>query len=209
MSDLYGAPLPGNSNADKTPPEQPKAKKVISGTASKREKSIGRKIGETFTVEDASAVRDYVILDVLIPAVKGLIYDTLTKGGHRWLYSSNSRPVPGSAPYTHRSTVNYQGISSQPRRSDPPREAPYRPRTRLDYDEVVLEDRVDAETVLDTLRDILDRYKRVSAADLYDAVGVSCPYTYNSIGWTSLDTAKVERINNGYLIDLPRPAPLD
>ena len=39
---------------------------------------------------------------------------------------------------------------------------------------------------------------------MYDLAGVTCDYTYNDYGWTSLRDAEVVRIRDGYYIKLPR-----
>ena len=46
-------------------------------------------------------------------------------------------------------------------------------------------------------------------ADLYDMVNITGDYTDTKWGWYDLRGAGVERIRSGYLLDLPRPVPLD
>ena len=60
--------------------------------------------------------------------------------------------------------------------------------------------------------EILDRvqkYDFATVADLYDMLGETGEYTDNRWGWTDLSKADVIRVHQGYLLDLPRPEPID
>ena len=54
----------------------------------------------------------------------------------------------------------------------------------------------------------IETYQMVSVADLYDLVGVTGDYTDNKYGWTNLRNAKVVRVRDGYMIDLPKALPI-
>ena len=56
--------------------------------------------------------------------------------------------------------------------------------------------------------ELLETYKMVTVADFYDLVGVTCDYTDNNYGWTSLRSAEVVRVRDGYIIKLPRALPI-
>ena len=58
------------------------------------------------------------------------------------------------------------------------------------------------------MEELLDRFDAVSVADLFDMAGISCNYTDNKYGWTNLDSARVERVRDGYIIRLPRATTL-
>lgn len=84
-----------------------------------------------------------------------------------------------------------------------------RGRSTHDFDEIILATRVEAEEVVDRLFDLVGRYESASVSDLYSLVGISGNFTDEKWGWTDLRGAGVERVRNGYLLDLPRPEPLD
>lgn len=69
--------------------------------------------------------------------------------------------------------------------------------------------RVEAEEVIDRMFDLVSQYEMVTVADLYDLVGLANNYTDEKWGWTDIRGAGVSRIKGGYLLDLPRPEPLD
>ena len=83
-------------------------------------------------------------------------------------------------------------------------------RSHFDYDDIVFETRGAAEDGLDELNAILDTYKVVRVADLYDFAQLTPPHTSNKYGWTSLRNAEVIRLNGGgYIIKLPRACAID
>jgi hypothetical protein len=84
-----------------------------------------------------------------------------------------------------------------------------RSRSLHNFDEIVLDKRVEAEEVLDRMDAWIDKYDSVSVADFYEMCGVSSNYTDNKYGWTDLRGAAIQHVRGGYLIKLPPPEPLD
>lgn len=75
--------------------------------------------------------------------------------------------------------------------------------------DILFESRVEAESTLDTLKDIINTYGNVSVSELYDLADVnSDTYLDNKHGWINLDKAKVTRVRDGYRLDLPKPLPI-
>jgi hypothetical protein len=82
-------------------------------------------------------------------------------------------------------------------------------RARHDFDEIVLDERSEAEEVLDRLFDVVNKYESATVADLYDLVGLPSTHADYKWGWTDLRGAGVSRIRDGYLLDLPDPEIID
>ena len=76
-------------------------------------------------------------------------------------------------------------------------------------DNIILSSRGEAESVLARMDELVYTYGLVRVADLYDLVGVTGDYTDNKYGWTSLRTATIVRVRDGYQIKLPRAVPID
>ena len=77
------------------------------------------------------------------------------------------------------------------------------------WDDLIFENREDADEVLSTLNDLLNRYPSVSIADLKDLVGITGRYTDNKYGWTDIRQAYIERTRDGYILRMPKAIPLD
>ena len=77
------------------------------------------------------------------------------------------------------------------------------------YDDIILSTRGEAEDVLTRMDELMDKYGLVRVADLYDLVGITGNYTDNKYGWTNIRNAKITRLRDGYMIEMPRAVPID
>ena len=179
--------------------EEKKVERVVKGQVKSKKKN---KFADTFISEDAASVKEYIIFDVLIPAAKNAISDMVTTGIQMMLYGE----VRGGSK-SKGTKVSYSKYYDDRRDRDYDRRS--RTRSGYDYDEIILESRAEAEEVLNSMDDLLERYGLVSVADLYDLVGITGNYTDNKYGWTNLRHASVQRLRDGYLLKLPRAIPLD
>ena len=177
---------------------------VVSGVAKTKKKSEVKKLTDVFVAEDISNVKSYVVMDVLIPAVKKAISDIVTNGIDMILYGEAGH----SKKHGTASKVSYGGFYKGERDRRDPRES--RLRSGLDYDDIIFDSRGDAEAVLSAMDEIIERYKFVTVGDLYDLAQVSTNnYAINKYGWTDIRMAQVVRVRDGYMIKLPRALPLD
>ena len=202
----------GQSRSKKADTEK-KLKKVVTGTVKKKKRSFGKKMAETLLEDDTKSVGSYIFYDVLIPAAKALISDTVGGGIEMLLFGEkrgNRTRRDGGRSYTNYGSYSYSSSSIKSRDSrDRPREMTRAGRARHDFDEIVLETRGEAEEVLSHLVDLTIDYGQATVADLYDLVGITSDFTDQKYGWIELHDANVQRVRGGYLINLPRTRPLD
>lgn len=210
--------FPSNSHKTKAAPEEntepaKKIEQVTTGVVVTRKKPLGKRFVETFFGGDTKGVMNYVMIDVLLPAAKDMIADAVSQGIERMIFGearSTSRRT-GVRPGGHSSYVSYNRFApnNQQSRREEPRNISRRSRASHDFDEIILATRVEAETVIDRLFDIISRYEQATVSDLYELVGVSGNFTDEKYGWTDIRGATVVRTRNGYLLDLPKPEQLD
>lgn len=181
--------------------EKKKVEKVVHGKVRTKPKSGISKISEVFISEDAANVKSYIVMDVLVPAVKKAISDIVRDGIDMILYGESR----GRKSSTNSSYVSYRDYS---RSDDRDRFRESRTRTGYNHDDVVLETRGEAEEVLSRMDELIDTYGVVSVADLYDLIGKSCEYTDNKYGWTNIRTAEPIRVRDGYMLKLPKALPI-
>lgn len=170
--------------------------KVVQGEVVQTKKNKIQKIAETFFGGDLRDVASYVVKDVMIPAAKDMLYDTVSQGFSRLLFGE-VRPRNTSS---NRGYTSYSSISRD--RNAGRNEVAVR--NRNDFDDITFRDRRDAEAVMDTLRDTIDHYGQCSVADLLKASGISPRYTDYDIGWTDLARATIARYRDGYVLNMPR-----
>lgn len=194
---------PSNSHKAREEVAEKKVEKVVSGKTSTKKKSGIRKLSDTFLSEDVGNVKSYIFSEVLLPAAKKLVSDIVTNGIDMLLYGEiknkkgNSSKVSYSRYYDDRRDRSRDYISPVVRNN-------------FDYDEIIFETRGDAEAVLDAMYDILNQYKVVSVAELYDLASITTHnYTCNNYGWIDLRGSSVVRVRDGYILKLPRALAID
>lgn len=196
------------SNSDKSRQEQKSEKKVeavITGTAKTRKKGDMQKLADVFIAEDANNVKSYILMEVIIPAVKKAISDIVTTGIDMILYGEAGRSRKNGTA----SKVSYRNYYEKD--SDRIRAGSANSRRGgLDYDDILFDTRGDAEAVLDAMNDIISQYGTVSVSDFYDLARVpNDNFTMNRYGWTNISGATAIRVRDGYILKLPRAIPLN
>lgn len=176
-----------------------RVEKVISGTA-KTKKNEVRKFRDVFISEDISNVKSYILMDVLVPAIKNAIVDIVTDGVNMIFGTGSGRKKTSGANY-----VSYRDYSRESRRDDS------RASTgRFNYDDILFPSRGEADAVLEQMDAIIEEYGYVTVADMYDMADLAAPYTGNRYGWTSVRRAEIVRVRGGdYVIKLPKAMPID
>lgn len=194
---------PSNSHKPKNSKDVPEKKinKVVTGHTRSKKKSGVQKFTSIFISEDAANVKSYILLDVLLPAFKKAISDIVTNGVDMILYGESGRSKRNSTA----SKISYSNFYNGGRDRHV-EHAPSRVRTGFDYDDIIFENRGDAEAVLTEMENVIDTYGMVSIGDLYDLADVSTSnYAIHRYGWTNLSSASVVRaIGGGYLLKLPK-----
>lgn len=173
--------------------DKKKVEKIIKGKATVKKKNGFLNL---FVSEDVADVKSYIVFDVLVPAVKKAVSDIVTNGIDMMLYGEAGRHKRGTS-----SKISYRSYYD---RDDRDRERYRERRNMFDYDEIVLENRSEAEDVITALEDIIDQFGEAKVSDLYDLVGMTAPYTANRYGWTSVRTASAIRVRDGYVLKMPR-----
>ena len=203
---------PNNDKSKKGSPR--KVERVTTGEVSRKKKSLRKQFSETFVEGDMKSTARFVVMGVLLPAARDMIYDAASEGVHKLIFGDKGRrrggsTTPYSGPTGH---IAYNRYSRSPEDDRPPfatRGMSQRGRAKHDFDEIVLDQRAEAEEVIDRLYDVVNKYEQATVADLYDLVGLSSTHAVHKWGWTDLRGAGVSRIRDGYLLDLPDPEPLD
>lgn len=214
--------FPGNSKADKekakeiasTQKDEPKIERVVTGRVKHKKRGLGAQIVEHFAGDDARGVGGYILFDILIPAAKDALVDSVSKGAERLFFGDvRGRVRTGSVNNGRPGYTNYNSVSSHSpagRAGEPDgRSLSRAARASHNFGEIVIPDRGEAEYVIETLGDIISQYDRARVSDLYELVGITGHPVDDRWGWTSIVGAKAERVREGYLLVLPRPISLD
>lgn len=183
--------------------ERKKLDKVITGTAKTKKNEI-RKLTDVFISEDISNVKSYILMDVLVPAIKKAVSDIVTNGIDMILYGGNGRASKKS----DASKISYTRYYDQ--RDENRRHIDSGSTGRFSIDDIIVPTRGEAEEVITRMDELIESYGVVSVADFYDLVGVNdTNYTNNKYGWTNITSAQPVRVGDGYKIKLPKALPIN
>lgn len=209
MSDEFRS----NSNKSKEEVEEPKNEEkrveapIVQARARKR--SGVSKFVRSLFVEDLPNIGTYILEDVLRPSIQNFFIDSVTDSISMLFGGDGGSRRRGRSGRGYSDRVSYRDYyddDKRRRRRDRERDEDFR---GYDLDDAIVDTRGEAERVIDKMEDMIDRYKAVSVADLYELVGLPSRYTDNKYGWTSIKSAKAQKVRGGYLIQLPDPKPLD
>lgn len=179
--------------------KQPEKKLTKVANAKLKKKSEIQKIAETFVAEDLNKVKNAVLMDVIVPAVKKVISDIVTNGIDMLLYGEAKHNKT-----TTTSKIGYNSMYNNQNQANAARVA----RSSYIYNDIILSSRGEAEEVLNQMNEIIGTYGVVSVADLCEIVGVTGEFTDNKYGWSDIRDAYVERSKDGYMLKLPRALPI-
>lgn len=191
--------LPENST--KLSEEKQKVEKIVQGQVVVQKKSEASKIAKDFFSEDAKNVKNYILKDILVPALKKLLEDVITNGVNMVLWG-DTKSRNGSS-RNNVSRVSYRDYYEKPTVSYSRASYGY------DEDEIIFQSRTDAEEVLDAMDDAIRRYRIVSVGDLHDFIGERGSHTDYKYGWTNLRGARIVHTRRGWVIDLPKAMPIE
>lgn len=185
--------------------EEKRIKKVVTNPA-KTKKNEVRKLADIFISEDVSNVKNYIFMDVLVPAIKKAIYDIVTNGIDMFLYGGSGKNRSTSS---GGSKVSYRNYYEQKNNGPIRSSESNRVQTGFEYEDVVFLTRGDAESAKQQMQDIVGRYGLVTVNDLYEMAMLSAPYTSQKYGWMDVSNVEVMRVRDGYVLKLPRAVPID
>lgn len=188
--------------------EPPKEKLEIEAVVApdqviRRKPSLGSRFRNVFLGGDFKSAARYVGAVVILPAIRNLVFDSGSEALRRVIFPETERQMRRDARGPNYSPkINYQRPQMlQDPRGVSPRHVNPVDRPRLD--EVILVQRAEAESVVEALIDLVDKYNFASVADLWDLLGQPSTYVDNSWGWTNLSNITIKQIREGYLIEFP------
>lgn len=193
---------------DKTAPQQPQKKvtQVAAGVKEVNRPATKRFMHSVFA-ENPGELSKQVGRNVIIPRLKAGLEEAFNSFLSGMLWGDGaSRPISTMVKGTvlRGGGVNYQGISSQPsglqmaQAASRPEAGPYK--------DLVCPSQQIAETLLANMYDLMNQYRVVSVADLREMAGITPATSDNAYGWHSLDNARISKVRDGYLLEMPRPS---
>lgn len=189
------------TSSDKEP--ERKVEKIVKGNVKTRKQTFGRKVAKAIFAEELPDVKEHVVWDVVIPGIRDGIRNALINivesifGG-----GINSGSRSGGSRVSYRNggvDYNKSFNNNRARRSE----------GMYAFEDVIFDNRGEAEEVRDQLNYNIERYGYVSILDYYDMCGLRTRPSDANYGWTNVHNATVERVSGGYLLRLPDAMPIE
>ena len=173
--------------------------RIVQSELKPKKKSSLKKVADVVAPEGIDNAVSHIIFDILIPYTKDMVWDIVGSMLYGDQHKRRARGTSGGV----KSNTPYRSYYQHPdERSNPAT----RVRVAYEVEDYPIPDRGDAECVLAELDSILREYGTVKVSEYYEALGVtprSIDYKY---GWTDLRNAYVDKVREGWIIRLPRPA---
>lgn len=208
--------VPSGVGASKPPEKRDPVLKVVDEDTKvvRRKRSVGDKFKDMFLKDGKQRFETYVV-EVLFPSARDMLFDAATQALARAILGEERAANIKSSTVR---TISSRLVGNAPR-VDYDRFAKKNPgfgglsrvaRVHHDFEEVILPTHRDALRVIDTMKDMADRYGAVSVGDLYDMIGEESTFADEKYGWTSEDMldARPRQIRGGFLLDMHKPQPL-
>ena len=194
------------------PSEKQEVRRVTRSKATLRKKPLHKRFLEAFKPEDNKGFVEYTLLEIFVPSIQDAFVDAGV-GAIENLFGRNQSHRPRSrgryTSYNRMSEARPRGRNGRDRDDDRRGGRSRERRAADDAKEILVETRVEADEVLDNMFEILSRYEVVTMRDLLSLVGEQYNPTHEDWGWYDLRGARIHKVRGAYLLDLPRPEPLD
>lgn len=208
--------FPANSQKAKATeaPREPLQPVTTATTGGRKKRGLGRQFKQTFLGGTARDAGEYMVTDVVVPAIRDMLYDAFQSGLDRLIYGekASGRSRGSSIVSQNLGHFSYDSISKPTRAANnQSRTLSRTSRARHNLEELIIPTRDEAHEVIDRMNDILSQSGDVTVADLYTLTGVRPDHTDNKWGWYSLKGSRAVRRRQGqggFLLDLPEPEPL-
>ena len=193
---------------------RPKLEKIVEGTVTPQKKTWTKRVLGMIIAEDARNLGPYILNDVLVPALKDMMFDMVQSAASKTFGVDIRRPTATSPtrfvsgqPSSNRQFVtphtNYNA-ASRPAATRPPSGISPVAAAGFSFEDLAFEDRGQAERVLDRMQELVSEYEVVSVSELYDLVGISADFIHQKWGWFDLRGTQVTRSRSGgYILALP------
>lgn len=191
---------------DKTVGATPKKQITVIGGATKVSRPATRRFFDFLFAESPKDLARKVGREVIVPRAKASFEEAVGSFLSGMLWGGGNRP-PGNivaGTVLRNGAVNYSSVSTQ-NAMLAARQANVPAQSSGNYQDLVVPTQQIAELYLANMYELLNQYRVVAVADLYEMGAITPAISDNSYGWTSLEGARIRSVGNGYLLELPRP----
>jgi hypothetical protein len=177
---------------------------VVQGELTKRPAT--RRFFDFVFAESPKDISKRIGREVVVPKIKAGIEEAIGSFVHGMFWGQGSAPISSMVKGTVlRGGTNLYHASGNTAPSGLQQAQAQTQGSTGNYEDVVCGTLQAAETLLANLFDTFNRYNVVSVGDLYEMARIPTQISHNAYGWRSLDGARISKVRDGYVVELPRP----
>lgn len=168
----------------------------------KKKKTLGKKLmKKLFNADDISDMRDYILTEVVLPGIGQFGLNALSVIFFNEPLDTDFFPGKKKKKKAY-DRASYSSYYEKKKRSKERSRRREEEEEEVDYQEIVLLHREDAEKIVDEMHDRIDEEGSVSIAELYDMIDVAGEISDNDYGWTKKGSIGIKKVSGGWLIDV-------
>lgn len=198
--------LPNKSEPPKPAAPKKNIQPVVKG-AKQVNRPATRRFKDYLFAESPKELGAKIGRDVVVPRLKAGVEEALNSFLSGMLWGGGPRPMSNIVQGTvlRGGNVNYNHISTQQSGLAQAAQANVSRTSSGNYQDLVTPTQDSAEMLLARMYDLLNQYRVVAVADLYELANITPAISDNAYGWTNLDGARISKVRDGFLLELPRP----
>lgn len=208
MAEIDLNSIKGNSRTRYTSDPKDKGKKIdpiiSKDKLVKQKKSLLQRLFPDFfdIKRNKGEIKDYLIKDIIVPGIKNGILDMLYL-----IFFNERRRSSKYNDYTSKFrgtsiVYNNREYNKSYNNNEKKEKNKYDSDDSVDYRNIIVDDRMVADSIVAKMHSIIDDCGAVSVADLLSIVDLTSNYIDNDWGWKHTEEIGVKRVSGGFLIDV-------
>lgn len=184
---------------EKKEPLQP----IIANPVVRKKKSLGKRFAEMLIGDDVQDIGQYILRTAIVPTIQNIICDipqliffrrASPRSGYGW-------PSDPRGTYTNYSKLSF---SQDPTRQTDMYGRPIQEQKNYMFDEIIFRTPEEASMIQTNMLDIIQLYGYVTVAQVNEMMRVKPSFTDYDWGWRNIASSSIQKVREGYLLNLPK-----
>lgn len=158
-------------------------------------KSFSKRMWDLFVGEDPKELVKSFVNNVLIPGLKNSVLDALSMAFY------GETITRGKSLYS-RTKTSYSNFYKSPSKKSVSNRPNFEKEEKIDYKRIILDNRLDAEDLVDHMKDRIVDTGSISIAEFFDLLELPSKWTDTEWGWDDDRDIGIKVVSNGFLIDV-------
>lgn len=165
-------------------------------------KPFSKRMIKFFLDEDIEDVKGWLIHEIILPELKEMGRGVIANA-----FGIDYKPSRSGDTYHRDYRAYYRGSGSKKKNDGPKRDSRFD--DEVDYRNIILEDRRDAEELVDRMRYQIEYDGTISVAEFLNLLHLPSEWTDSDWGWNNPNDIGIKKVHNGFRIDVREARRID